>query len=94
MIHAATFTESIKWKNCPTVSMRGFSVSPFLIFQSVVNGTPDRTAKSCIWAWLTDSRRPRISAAVGIFDCMMGYCTEFGTVVQPFSAQTFKYRIR
>ena len=47
---ATFFTEPTCGSIWRTVSMRGFAVSPDLIFQSVVNGTPDKSASrwSCL----------------------------------------------
>lgn len=55
-----------KGMNCRTVSSLGFSVSPLRIFQSVVNGTLDCSARAPTWACDSFSSEARTSAAEGM----------------------------
>jgi transcriptional regulator with XRE-family HTH domain len=64
--------------NLRTVAMPGLSVPclpvlspPMRIFQSVPNGTPERSAISINWPRLSGSRRARISSAVGMTELSM-----------------------
>ena len=53
-------------QNLFTVSSPGLQVVPSLIFHSVVNGTPDTSARRCSWACPSGDNRSRTTAVEGI----------------------------
>lgn len=72
--------------------MPGFLVAALRMFQSVVNGTPDRWAKSCTCACFKATKAARTSSGVGMFDFISGPDpTGFSTIAQPDSVDSYKY---
>lgn len=67
-----------------TVLMPGFEVSPSLIFQSVVNGTPETADSSLSCACPSARSASRTSSEVGMVTCI-AHPTAFGMLGQPNS---------